>query len=55
MYQSLFKYSCMPQPATVLKKEALAQLFSCEFCEVFMSKFFCRTLPVAASAYEIQV
>ena len=27
------------RPATLLKKEALAQLFSCEFCEVFKNTF----------------
>ena len=30
-------------------KKALAQVFSCEFCETFWNIFFYRTLPVAAS------
>ena len=30
-------------------KEALAQVFSCEFCEIFKNTFFYKTL-VAASA-----
>ena len=33
-----------------LKKEALAQVFSCEFCEISKSIFFYRTPPVAVSA-----
>ena len=32
-----------------VKKETLAQVFSCEFCEVFKNILFYRTLPVAAS------
>ena len=33
----------------LIKKETLAQVFSCEFCEIFKNNFFYRTLPVAAS------
>ena len=36
-------------PATLLKKETLAQVFSCEFCEIFKNIFFYRTPLVAAS------
>ena len=36
-------------PATLLKKETLAQVFSCEFCEIFKNTFFYRIPPVAAS------
>ena len=32
-----------------IKKEALAQVFSCEFCEISKNTFFYRTPPVAAS------
>ena len=32
-----------------LSKEALAQVFSCEFCENFKNTFSYRTHPVAAS------
>ena len=32
-----------------IKKESLAQVFSCEFCEISKSTFFYRTPPVAAS------
>ena len=33
----------------VLKKEALAQVFSCEFCEDFKNIYYYRTSLVAAS------
>ena len=29
-----------------IKKEAQAQVFFCEFCEIFKNTFFCRTPPV---------
>ena len=32
-----------------IKKETLAQLFSCEFCEISKNTFLYRTAPVAAS------
>ena len=32
-----------------IKKETLAQVLSCEFCEIFRNTFFYRTPPVAAS------
>ena len=31
-----------------LKKETLAQVFPCEFCEIFKKIFFYKTPPVAA-------
>ena len=36
------------RPATLLKKR-LAQIFSCDFCEIFKNTFFNRTPPMAAS------
>ena len=36
------------RPATLLKKESVAQVFYCEFCEIFRNTFFYRTPPVAA-------
>ena len=33
-----------------IKKEVLAQVFSCEFCEIFKNIFLQRTPPVAASS-----
>ena len=32
-----------------IKNETLAQVFTCEFCEIFKNTFSCRTPPVAAS------
>ena len=34
-----------------IKKETLAQVFSCEFCEISKNTFSYRTPPVAASEY----
>ena len=34
-----------------VKKEALAHVFSCDFCETFMNTFFIEFPPVAASVY----
>ena len=34
-----------------IKKEALAQVLSCEFCEIFKSTFFYRTPPVGSSTH----
>ena len=36
-----------------IKKETLAQVFSCEFCEIFKNTFYYRTPPVAASAMTV--
>ena len=35
----------------LMKKETLAQVFSCEFCEISKNTFSYRTPPVAASGY----
>ena len=40
------------KPATLLKKEALAQVFSCEFWEIFKNTIFYRTPPVITSVYK---
>ena len=37
-----------PQSSRGVKKETLAQVFSCEFCEILMNTFFYRTSLVAA-------
>ena len=42
------------RPETLLKKESLAQVFSCEFCEIFKKTFFYRTPVVAASVFRTQ-
>ena len=41
--------------AISLKKETLAQMLSCEFCEIFKNTLFHRTLPVVASARSISI
>ena len=41
------------KPATLLKKETLAQVFSCEFCKISKSTFFHRTPLVAASEISV--
>ena len=37
------------RPATLLKKNTLAQVFSCEFCEISKNNYFYRTPLVATS------
>ena len=37
------------QARNFIKKEILARVFSCEFCEISKNTFFYRTPPVAAS------
>ena len=47
--QNLVKL-CRPQACSFIKKETLAQVFSCEFCEISKNTFSYRTPLVAASA-----
>ena len=44
-----------PQACNFIKKEALAQEFSCEFCKTSKNTFFRETPLVVASAYCIVV
>ena len=39
----------MPGPFFLLKKETLAQVFSCEFCEISKNTFYYRTPLMAGS------
>ena len=41
------------RPATLLKKEALAQVVSCEFCEISKNTFFTERPQAAASGVSI--
>ena len=41
------------RPATLIKKETLAQVFSCEFCEIYKNIFYYRTPLLAASGVVI--
>ena len=45
------KHLC--QACNFIKKEILAQVFSCEFCEIFKSIFFYRTHLVTVSVINI--
>ena len=42
------------RPATLLKKETLAQAFSCEFCEISKNTFFDRT-PLVVFSVESKI
>ena len=42
---SFIKVAC-----NFIKQDALEQVFSCEFCDIFKSNFFYRTPPAAASS-----
>ena len=43
------KHKCQSQACNFIKKENLARVFSCEFCEIFKNTLFHRTPLVAAS------
>ena len=45
LWQSLF----FNKLAGLIEKETLAQVFSCEFCQISKNTFSCRTPPMAAS------
>ena len=42
-------------PATLLRKKTLAQVFSCESCEIYKNTFYYRTPLVAASGVLINL
>ena len=46
-----FLIKCRPDACNFIKKETLAEGFSCEFCEIFTNIFCYRTPPMAASAH----
>ena len=41
----------------LIKKETMAELFSCDFCEIFKDTFFYRTTSFAASVkiYQLKI
>ena len=49
LYQRLFFNKVAGLACNLIKKESLAQVFSCEFCEVSKNTFFYGTPQVAAS------
>ena len=48
LYQSLF-FNKVAKVNKVIKKETLAQVFSCEFCEISKKTFFTEHLRTTAS------
>ena len=47
--KSTGKHLCRPQASNFINKETLAQVFSCEFCEIFKNTFFTEHLRTTAS------
>ena len=47
---SRVKWNSQPEACNFIKKETLAQVFSCEFCEISKSTFFTEHLCTTASA-----
>ena len=45
----------MSEACNFIKKETLAQLFSCEFCEISKNTFFTEHLWTTASEYFLQI
>ena len=43
------KKGVLRRPATLLKKQTLVQVFSCEFCKISKNTFFTEHLQMAAS------
>ena len=43
------KHLCRPQACNFINKKTLAQVFSCEFCEIFKNNFFTEHLWTTAS------
>ena len=58
MHEMLLFRSSRPEglrPANFIKKEALAQVFSGEYCEISKNTSFYRTPPAAASGCHINI
>ena len=51
--QGLFFNKVAGGACNFIKKETLAQVFSCEFCEISKNTFSYRTPPVAASVRRV--
>ena len=47
--ESHFQQICKPEICNFIKKETLAQVFSCEFCENSKNTFFTEHLLATAS------
>ena len=44
-----------PKPCNFIEKETLAQVFPCEFCEIFKNTFVGEHLSASASAFTINL
>ena len=53
--ESLFKQSCRPEVCNFIKKETLAQVFSCEFCKSSKNIFFTEHLWATASEWSVHI
>ena len=53
--QKLATISGYTQLATLLKKETLAQVFSCKFFEISRNNFFTEHLRTTASVHNVHV
>ena len=53
MYQSLFLLKLQAEACHFIKKETVAQMFSCEFCEIFKNTFFTEHLWTTLSRFRI--
>ena len=51
LFQTTWNISKKPEACNFIKQEALAQVFSCEFCKIFKNTFLCITPPVVASVH----
>ena len=49
MPEPLFQKSCTPKACNFIKKETLAQVFFCEFCEISRNIFSTEHLQTTAS------
>ena len=45
--------ACDFRSSRLLKKETVAQMFSCEFCEIYKNIFFCRIYVLIELATDV--
>ena len=50
-----FYFRKLPEVCNFIKRETLAHVFSCEFCEIFKNTFFTEQLQVTDSDIRMQV
>ena len=48
-------WACQEAATSGIEKETLAQVFSCDFCEIFKNIFFTEHLRATASAYPQEI